>query len=166
MMWYSFFFKIDIDVQEETVGPITLLPRSWRQQIPAFVAQKTPNLDTRGRETLKFSKRILCTYLGQVTRVKRFGGFLLPLAKIIGAELLPVFESWGCSRKYVIFNLFLSAVSAVFFMVVAFRCNLKSVSNLLYHGPFQHRKSERRSQQMLVALMKNLMAIEKKNVRI
>ena len=93
--------------------------------------------------------------------MKRFGGFLLPLAKIIGAELLPVFESWGCSRKYVIFNLFLSAVSAVFFMDVAFRCNLKSVSNLLYHGPFQHRKSERRSQQMLVALMKNLMAIEK-----
>ena len=98
--------------------------------------------------------------------MKRFGAFLLPLAKIIGAELLPVFESWGCSRKYVIFNLSLSlsAVSAVFFMDVAFRCNLKSVSNLLYHGPFQDRKSERRSQQMLVALMKYLMAIEQ-NVR-
>jgi hypothetical protein len=51
----------------------------------------------------------------QVTGVKRFGTFLLPLAKIIGAELLPVFESWGCSRKSVIFNLSLRRLSCVLY---------------------------------------------------
>jgi len=61
------------------------------------------------------AKTLYVLIWGQVTRVKRFGAFLLPLAKIIGAELLPVFESWGCSRKYVIFNLSLCRLSCVLY---------------------------------------------------
>jgi hypothetical protein len=61
---------------------------------------------------------------GKISRVKRFGMFLLPPAKIIGAELLPGFESWGCSRKSVIFNLSVCHLSCVLygcFLFAAFR---------------------------------------------
>ena len=106
-MWYSFFFD-----RYRWLGgncwPHHSCTRSWRQHIAAFVTQKTLILTLAAVRTWNLANSLYVLIWGQVTRVKRFGTILLPLAKIIGAELLPVFESWGCSRKYVIFNLSLS----------------------------------------------------------
>ena len=107
-MWYSFFFFDRYRWLGGNCWPHHSCTRSWRQHIAAFVTQKTLILTLAAVRTWNLANSLYVLIWGQVTRVKRFGTILLPLAKIIGAELLPVFESWGCSRKYVIFNLSLS----------------------------------------------------------
>jgi len=102
---------------------------------------------------------------GQVTRVKRFGAFLLPLAKIIGAELLPVFESWGCSRKYVIFNL---ALSLCRLSCVLYGCCFPLQFEIRFQStiPRSISRSEKWEAKStnVCRCMKNLMAFEK-NIR-
>jgi hypothetical protein len=50
-------------VRRKLLAPSLLYPKLEAAHC-RFCNPKDPNLDTRGRENLKFSKLVICTYLG------------------------------------------------------------------------------------------------------